>query len=107
LDGAWHVTHVTGHLLVFPDAARGGAATDGAGPAVHHGTVGHPETTESVALDRTLETAALAGAGDIDPLAFGEGGEAGMFGRQGGAGGEAELLDETLRSGAGFLEAAE
>src|SRR5690606_3325744 len=98
LDGAGHVTHVTGHLLVFPDAAGSGAATDRTGSAVHHGTVGHAKAAEAPALDRALEAVALAVTDHVDPLAFGEGVEAGMFRRQGSTCFEAELLDEALRS---------
>ena len=72
LRGAAVDAHVAGHFLVFPDAAGSEAATDGTRPAVHHGTVGHPETTEVVALDDAGEAFALRGTDHINPLTGGE-----------------------------------
>jgi len=107
LHGGTGGSHVTGHLLVFPNATWGRAATDGARPAVHHGAVGHLQTTESVALDRTLETAALGFADHVDPLAFREGFKAGMDGWKLDAVFDAEFLDETLGCATGLLGDAE
>jgi hypothetical protein len=107
LHRAWHVAHVAGHLLVFPDAARSGTAADSTGPAMHHRTVGHAETTESVALHCTLETATLSVADDVDPLTFAEGIKAWKFGWKLSTTLESELLNEALWSGSCFLEAAE
>ena len=98
---------MTGHLLVFPNATRSRAATDGAGTAVHHGAVGHLKTTESVAFHGALEAAAFAVGNDVDPLTGAEELEARMRFGSGGAFFEAELLDEALWRRAGFLEAAQ
>ena len=107
LNSAAGGTHVTGHLLVLPNATWGRAATNGSRPAVHHGAVGHLQTTESVALDRTLETATLGLADHVDPLAFRERFETWMNGWNFSAVCEAEFLDETLWRRSGLLEDAE
>jgi len=107
LHGGTSGSHVAGHLLVFPNATWSRAATDGSRPAMHHGAVGHLETTESVALHSTLETAALGFADHVDPLAFGESFEAWMNCWKLDAVLDAEFLDETLWSATGLLGDAE
>src|SRR5690606_1026571 len=57
---------------IFPDAAWCQTTADGTRAAVHHGTVGHAETAESVALHHARESAALGGADHIHPLVFRE-----------------------------------
>ena len=78
LDGGTGSSHMAGHFLVFPHAARGGATTDGTSPTVHHRAVGHLETAEAVTLDGTLEATTLGVAKDVNPLADGKGFETGM-----------------------------
>ena len=107
LYGGTGGSHVTGHLLVLPNATWGRAATDGASTAMHHGAVGHFQTTEAVTFDRTLETAALGFAEHVDPLANGEGIETGMDGWEFHAIFDAKFLDKTLGCTTGFLGNAE
>ena len=103
LHGGTGGSHVAGHLLVFPNATWSRAATDGSRPAVHHGAVGHFQTTEAVALHSTLETAALGLAEHVNPLADGEGFEARMNRGKFNAVFDAEFLDETFWSATGLL----
>src|SRR5699024_9509114 len=69
LGGLAHAAHAAGHAHPLEDAARGGAATDGAGLAVVAvRTVGGADTGEPVALHDAGEALALRFAGDVDAL---------------------------------------
>ncbi len=70
-------------------------------------SVGHFQTTEVVAFDCALETAADGVADDIDILASFKGGETGVFCWSLGTIFKTEFLNAALRSGAGFLKAGE
>src|SRR5581483_11246917 len=67
LGGHALVAHAAGHAQALEHAARGGAATDGAGRAVLAlGAVRGAEAAEAVALHDTGGALALAGAGHVD-----------------------------------------
>src|SRR5919106_4208876 len=67
LGGDALVAHATRHAEALEHAARGGAATDGAGRAVLAlGAVTGAEALEVVTLHDTGEALALALAGDVD-----------------------------------------
>src|SRR5262249_37347879 len=74
LRGDVLVAHPARHPQALEDPARGGAAADGARRTVllvH--TVRGAQAVEAVALHHTGEALALAGGGDVDPLAGLEG----------------------------------
>lgn len=105
-----HAIHtvMTWHLLILPDETGGKTATDGTWTTMHHVTMSCRLTGEVPAFDDALETFALAGANDINPLAVAE--EAGVVGvsrRKLVVRGDAEFLDDALRSRAEFLEVTE
>jgi len=74
LDRAGVGAHVTGHGLVLPDAAGGLAHADRTDAAMEHRAVRGGTARDTKAFDDALEAFALAGAADIDELAFSEGG---------------------------------
>src|ERR687896_2668961 len=64
--------HMTGHTLSFDYARRVGARTDGPGLPVPRVAVGSRAAAESMAVDNSLKSAALGGAGDLHQLARGK-----------------------------------
>src|SRR5690606_7016541 len=104
LGGDGVATHAARHAHALEHATRRGTGTDGARLAVVAvGTVRGTHTRKAVALHDTGEPLALAGAGDVDDLACGEGVDGQLLAHGVGRGVRGADLDHVAARGAAGL----